>query len=242
MIDKKTTDKARALYYGLLSKMFVYSTKEDRFEGIDDALAIITTNPLDEHSANAAKRLLEIIDTKGIDYLKEEFEVLFHLFYGKEVKTSASYYLEGIEAGEKLVEVRSFLARTNIRRDESFYKDNEDTIPFLLSFMKELIEEEMSGEKSYANIEHCLFNEVINPFIDRFIEQLFNHEKSDAYKDVAIILNSFIEFERLYFEIARPAKQEVVKTKKELEYEKEMARRAANRAKKEADKFQKSYC
>ncbi|NLC27311.1 MAG: molecular chaperone TorD family protein [Campylobacteraceae bacterium] len=242
MIDKTTTNKARSLYYGLLSKLLVYSTEDNRFEGVDDALAIICTNPLDEYSEKAAKQLLNTIDTKGFEYLSDEFEMLFHIFYGKEVRTSASHYLEGVETGRKLVEVRDFIAKTRIRRNEALYKDNEDTVPFLLSFMHDLVELSLKGEKSYENIQHCLFSEIINPFIDYFIKDLFEHKRSDAYKDVAIILNSFMEFERLYFEVSKPAMKEVVKTKKELEEEKEMARRAANKAKRDAERAAKSAC
>lgn len=242
MIDKATTNKARLLYYGLLSKLLVYSAQNSRFEGVDDALAIICTNPLDGYSKDAAQRLLNTIDTKTTNYLIDEYEALFHLFYGNAVRTSASYYLEGIEAGEKLVEVREFIAKTKIRRNEIFYKDNEDTVPFLLSFMHDLIELSIKGEKSYENIQHCLFSEIINPFIDKFIKELFGHKRSDAYKDVAIILNSFIEFERLYFEVSKPVLNETVKTKKEFEDEKEMARRAANKAKRDAERAAKESC
>lgn len=242
MIEKATTNKARSLYYGLLSKLLVYSPNQDRFEGVDDALAIISSNPLDEHSGAAAKRLLETIDSKGYKALEDEFELLFHMFHGKVVRTSASYYLEGIEAGKKLVEVREFIAKTKIRKDEKRFKDNEDSIPFLLSFMHDLVELSIKGEKNYDNLQHCIFAEIINSFAHLFIQALFDHPKSDAFKDVAIILNAFIDFERLYFEVPKPAYTAPAKTKKELEDEEEMARRAANKAKRDADRASKKSC
>jgi TorA maturation chaperone TorD len=242
MIEKATTNKARSLYYGLLSKLLVYSKEASRFEGVDDALAIIGTNPLDDNSAAAAKRLLETIDTKGYKALEDEFEILFHMFHGKVVRTSASYYLEGIEAGKKLVEVREFIAKTKIRKDEKRFKDNEDSIPFLLSFMHDLVELSISGEKNYDNLQHCIFTEIMNPFAHLFVKALFDHPKSDTYKDVAIILNAFMDFERLYFEVPKPADITPAKTKREKDEEEEMARRAANKAKRDAERASKKSC
>ncbi|MBE0497327.1 MAG: molecular chaperone TorD family protein [Campylobacterales bacterium] len=239
MIDKTSTNKARALYYGLLSKLLVYSTATDRFAGVDDALAIIGTNPLDDHSGAAAQRLLLVLDTHGTEALTQEYDALFHAFVGKVIRTSASYYDEGIEAGKKLVEVRGFIAKTKIRRNEATFKDNEDTLPFLLSFMHELVELSSAGHKEYDTIQHCLFEQIINPFVDDVIEGLFNHDKSDAYKEVAILLNAFMEFERLYFEVPKLPKKEAKKTKQELADEQEMQRRAANKAKRDA---QSSAC
>ena len=242
MIEKTSTNKARALYYGLLSKFLVYSTEANRFEGVDDALAIIGTNPLDEHSGAAAKRLLALLDASGAEALVKEYDALFHAFVGRVVRTSASFYQEGHEAGKKLVEVRGFIAKTKIRRNEALFKDNEDTLPFLLSFMHDLVELSVEGQKEYDNIQHCLFDQIINPFVDDVIESLFTHDKSDAYKDVAILLNAFMEFERLYFEIPKLPKKEAKKTKRELEEEQEMQRRAANKAKRDAQRAAKASC
>ena len=242
MIEKATTNKARSLYYGLLSKLLVYSQEADRFEGVDDALAIINTNPLDEYSGTAVKRLLDLIDSSGYKTLEDEFEILFHMFHGKVVRTSASYYLEGVEAGKKLVEVREFIAKTRIRRDEKRFKDNEDSIPFLLSFMHELVELSIAGEKSYDNLQHCIFTQIMNPFVHLFVEDLFKHPKSNAYKDVAILLNTFMDFERLYFEVAKPTTKAPAKTKREKDEEEEMARRASNKAKRDAERASKKSC
>jgi TorA maturation chaperone TorD len=177
-----------------------------------------------------------VLDTHGTEALVKEYDALFHAFVGKVIRTSASYYEEGIEAGKKLVEVRGFIAKTKIRRNEATFKDNEDTLPFLLSFMHELVELSSAGHKEYDTIQHCLFEQVINPFVDEVIEGLFNHDKSDAYKDVAILLNAFMEFERLYFEVPKLPKKEAKKTKQELADEQEMQRRAANKAKRDAQR------
>jgi len=109
--------------------------------------------------------------------------------------------------------------------------------------MHELVELIISGEKSYDSLQHCLFTEIINEFIDEYIEALYENEKANIYKSVAVVLNAFIEFERLYFDVTKPVpKEKVVKKEESCEVisDAEAKRRAENRAKREADSIQKS--
>ena len=109
--------------------------------------------------------------------------------------------------------------------------------------MHELAELIIKGEKSYETLQHCLFVEIINEFIDEFIEALYENEKANAYKSLAVVLNAFIEFERLYFDVAKPAPREkIVKKEEPCEYisDAEAKRRAENRIKKNAESLTKS--
>ena len=245
MINKSSVNGARSLYYGLFSKLFVFTTREDRYEGVDDALAIMLTNPMDTHSQEAMQRLLEGIDTQGVNALVDEYDGIFHTPGRAPLRSTASFYHEGVESGKKRLEVKNFLAKTKIRRNEASFKENEDSVGFLMTFMHELVELIIQGENSYETLQHCVFTEVINPFIDEFTEGLFEHESSDLYKDVAIILNAFMDFERLYFEVAKaPKKEKIVPVKavcEEISPE-EAARRAANKAKKAAAQAQEEAC
>ena len=240
MINKDSVNGARSYYYGLLSKLFVFSAKDDRFEGIDDALAIMLTNPMDTHTKEAMQRLLNAIDEKGYPAFIQEYDDIFHTPQFKPLRNTISFFDEGLESGKKRLEVKNFLAKTKIRRNEQVFKENEDSIGFLMAFMHELIELIIKGENNYENLHHCIFTEIINPYIDEFCEELFEHNSSDIYKDVAILLNGFMEFERLYFEVAKPPKKEkdVVIKEEEFISDAEAARRAANKAKKAADQEQ----
>ena len=148
------------------------------------------------------------------------------------VRNTASYYDEGVESGHMRVAVKNFLAKTRIRRDENNFKENEDSVGFILTFMHELIELIMRGQKEYENIQHCLFVEVINPFIDEFIVNVYEHKMSRAYESVAIILNAFVAFERMYFEVAKPPMKESKRAERpEVISGAEARRRAENKAK-----------
>lgn len=242
-MNKEAVNPARSIYYGFFSKMLVFNEREDRFDGLKEALDIMIQSPMDENSAEALKEIREFLELGGEKSLVDEYDEIFHNPDTKVVRNTASFYNEGVESGKKRLEVKNFLAKTKIRRDEKTFKGTEDSVEFLVTFMHELIELIIGGQKSYDTVQHCLFTEVINEFIDEYIEALYENDKSNAYKSVAVVLNAFIEFERLYFDVVKPApKEKVVKKAEACEVisDAEARRRAENRAKREADSIKES--
>jgi TorA maturation chaperone TorD len=239
-IDKASVNPARSLYYGLFSKLFVFSQSEDRFDKVTEVLGVLIENPIDDASRDACVELKFFIENQGVQALSDEYDLIFNVPSGETVRTTASYYDEGFESGKKLVEVKNFLAKTKIRRDEKHYKESEDSIGFLVTFMHELIELIIKGESEYENLQHCLFKEVLNEFLDEFVQNLYENKKAVAYKEVAILLNSFLEFERLYFEVSKPKaklKQKRVQEEESCGFiaDVEAQRRAKNRIERSAD-------
>ncbi|WP_103636206.1 molecular chaperone TorD family protein, partial [Campylobacter concisus] len=115
------------------------------------------------------------------------------------LRNSLSFYDEGYEVGHACANVRKILAKTNIRRDESKFKENEDNVGFVFTLMNEFI-------GKFDECEEELFKTIINPNIDEFIEKLYEHQNSEIYKDVAILLNEFIAFERVALNSPKPVK------------------------------------
>ena len=242
-MNKESVNPARSLYYGFFSKMLVFSESEDRFDGLKEALDVMISNPMDENSAEALKEIKEFLHLGGVDALVNEYDDIFHNPESKVVRNTASFYDEQVESGKKRLEVKNFLAKTKIRRDEKNFKESEDSVGFLVTFMHELAELIINGEKSYETLQHCLFAEIINEFIGEYIEALYENEKSNAYKSVAVVLNAFIEFERLYFDVTKPAaKEKIVKKQEPCEFisDEEAARRKRNREAKAADSIVKA--
>lgn len=238
VMNKESVNKARSLYYGLLSKMFVFTTSADRYKGVLEALDVMIDNPIDENSAEALKELKHFIQDAGEIGLIQEYDDLFHNPSYPAVRNTASYYDEGVESGRKQLEVKNFLAKTKIRRNEKVFRENEDCVGFIFTFMHELIELIMAGNTEYETTQHCFFNEIINPFIDEFIVNVYEHPKAHMYQAIAIILNTFMAFERMYFDIAKPPYKEVKRVVKPVEVISgaEARRRAENKAKKAAEK------
>ena len=202
MTSKGEFAAGRGLYYSLFSRFFVFSQGADRFSGVNAMLGLASAHALNEESAAAIMRIQAKFDEKNPQNLADEFDEIFHALPSP-LRNSLSYYDEGYEVGHACAKVRKILARTDIRRDEAKFKENEDNVGFVFALMSEFIARESELEL-YGELEEQLFKEIINPNIDEFINDLFNHESSEVYKDVAVLLQGFIEFERVVLSAPRP--------------------------------------
>ena len=230
MTSKGEFAAGRGLYYSLFSRFFVFSQDADRFAGVNAMLGLAAAHALNEESAAAIMRIPAKFDEKNPQNLVDEFDEIFHA-PPSPLRNSLSYYDEGYEVGHACAKVRKILARTDLRRDEAKFKENEDNVGFVFALMSEFIARESELEL-YGELEEQLFKEIINPNIDEFIESLFNHESSEIYKDVAVLLQGFIEFERVVLSAPRPINQGENKKTLDGVSRSEAIRRQKNRVRK----------
>ena len=230
MTSKGEFAAGRGLYYSLFSRFFVFSQGADRFSGVNAMLGLASAHALNEESAAAIMRIQAKFDEKNPQNLADEFDEIFHA-PPSPLRNSLSYYDEGYEVGHACAKVRKILARTDLRRDEAKFKENEDNVGFVFALMSEFIARESELEL-YGELEEQLFKEIINPNIDEFIESLFNHESSEVYKDVAVLLQGFIEFERVVLNAPRPINQGENKKTLDGVSRSEAIRRQKNRVRK----------
>lgn len=230
MTSKGEFAAGRGLYYSLFSRFFVFSQDADRFTGVNAMLGLASAHALNEESAAAIMRIQVKFDEENPQNLVDEFDEIFHALPSP-LRNSLSYYDEGYEVGHACAKVRKILARTDIRRDEAKFKENEDNVGFVFALMSEFIARESELEL-YGELEEQLFKEIINPNIDEFINDLFNHESSEVYKDVAVLLQGFIEFERVVLSAPRPINQGENKKTLDGVSRSEAIRRQKNRVRK----------
>jgi TorA maturation chaperone TorD len=231
MKDNKI-DKARALYYAMFSKFFVFSTNNERYLELVNLINTLKQSPLDNTTAQAFENLSQALKTDTNVPFMLEFDDIFHSPESTTVRTTASYYDEDIESGKKRLEMQNFLAKTKIRRDEKKYPDYEDHIGFIFAVMSELCTLISEDNKEYKNTAHCIFSQILNEFVDDFSREIYEHEISKIFKDVIVLLKAFIEFERIYLEVSIPAPTQRVhrrEIKEELS-DIEVERRARNKA------------
>jgi TorA maturation chaperone TorD len=223
--------KARSVYYYLFSKFFVYQEKIEIYLEIIKILRILDENPLDNLCKESTTRLLKKLDPVSNILLIEEFNEIFYNPGSITIRTTASYYDEGVEAGKKRVEAQQFLAKTKIRRNEESFTEHEDSFPFLVTILAELNELIINGEEAYKSTQHCLFEKILNIFVDDFSKNVYEHEKADLFKDVIILLKTFIKFERIYLNIPKPKPREIISKNNTCEYisDEEAQRRAKNK-------------
>ena len=234
MQDNQTINKARALYYNFFANFFVLSSKSENYFELIRLLNILKENPLDESSADALNNISNLLDSSSNVALLKEFDDLFHNPLNKKIRQTASFYDEGVESGKKRVEMIDFVAKTKLRRDENSYFEYEDSVGFIFSLMAELSNFLANDQKEYENTVHCIFAQILNGFIDDFAKDIYEHDKSNIYKELMVVLHSFVEFERLYLEVSKPAKKEKIIKKQSDEWgdisDEERQRREKNRA------------
>lgn len=210
MQDNQTINKARALYYNFFANFFVLSSKSENYFELIRLLNILKENPLDESSADALNNISNLLDSSSNVALIKEFDDLFHNPLNKKIRQTASFYDEGVESGKKRVEMIDFVAKTKLRRDENSYFEYEDSVGFIFSLMAELSNFLANDQKEYENTVHCIFAQILNGFIDDFAKDIYEHDKSNIYKELMVVLHSFVEFERLYLEVSKPPKKEKI--------------------------------
>lgn len=224
--------KARGLYYNLFANFFIVSREMKNYLGIVSLVNILKEKSLDTTSQEALENLSKLLDPTSNVNLIQEYDELFYSPFSKNIRLTASFYDEGIESGKKRVEMLQFMAKTKIRRDEKEFYEYEDSIGFIFSFLAELCELVANGEKEYENTIHCVFSEILNPFADSVAKVIYEHTSSKIYKEVMVVLHSFLEFERLYLNISKPKPRAALVEKKQEEQisQEEQMRRAKNKA------------
>jgi TorA maturation chaperone TorD len=225
--------KARAIYYNLFARFFVYTKDLTHYAELINILKVLEENSLDAQSQEAIKAILKELDSSSNTKLLQEYDDIFNNPSSKNIRVTASYYDEGVESGKKRVEMLQFLAKTKIRRNENEFCEYEDSVGFIFTVMAELIESVIHKEVEYKNTVHCIFDQIINPFIDAFAKEVYEHKHAKIFKDLMVVLHAFIEFERLYLEVSKPVVKDTVNKEdfrdKALSDE-ERERRARNKA------------
>lgn len=201
-MDKKAINQARSLYYIFFAKMLDFAPNDEGYKDVETLLPIFLSNPLDEGSYEALGIIQEKIKTEGFSALRAEYDEVFVSPESSFIPLSASYYDEGRDDGQKRVKAADLVLRSKFRRNKPLCNDSEDQIVFAFRFMSMLIQAGLEGDEESLNLAHTFFVEILNECVDDFAELLFTHEKSVFYKNTAIVLKAFSDFERLYLDVA----------------------------------------
>ena len=201
-MDKEAINNARALYYTFFAKILDFVDKEEQYAHVEKLLGMFIANPLDEVSQEAFISIKKHIEEEGLQALKQEYDDVFVSPESSFVPLTASYYDEGRDDGQKRVKAAGILLRSKFRKNKPICNDSEDQLLFVFRLMSMLIQAGLEGDEESLALSQELFTDIINDCADEFIDHLFEHEKSFFYKNTAIILKAFIEFERLYLNVA----------------------------------------
>ncbi len=232
-MDNKAINQARAVYYGLFSSLFAFVLEEERFVGTEKSIEILLQNPMDGNSKKALENMNSIIKIEGKKFLTDEYDGIFYDLTCDPIPTTASFYEEDRDDGKKRILMVDYVLQSSYRRDTQKYTDLEDDIGFILSFMQKLILDEIDGDKKAGLLEKEVFEKVLNNFVDEFIENIYMHENSAFYQEVALLLKVFIEFERVFLKVNKPKeKKKIAKKENTTIADAEALRRLENKRKK----------
>ena len=204
MVDDQKINRSRSLYYAMFSRFFIFSQDSTKYFELLSLINILKENPIDDATSVAFKNLSNALQSDSNVNFITEFDDIFHSPESTMVGVTASFYDEQIESGKKRVEMQNFLAKTKIRRDELKYTDYEDHIGFIFAVLSELTQEISKGNMEYKNTVHCIFEQVLNEFVDKFSQKVYEHENAVIFKDIIVLLNSFMALERLYLGVSKP--------------------------------------
>ena len=215
-IDNENINRARVLFYGLFASLFAFVLEEERYKGVEEKIDFFLQNPIDDGVDKTLRNMSQIISSKGLKSIQSEYDSIFYDLSSNPVPTTASFYEEERDDGRKRLLMVNYVLQSNYRRDSEKFTDLEDDIGFIFTLMHYLVADELNGDEKAGSLEKEIFKNVLNGFVDEFIEKIYTHENAVFYQEVAIFLKSFISFERLFLDVKKPKEREKISKKDDV--------------------------
>ncbi len=191
-------NQARLFVYNLLSLFFIEEYTKTKEDEIIKNLEILSQNSFSDIVENASKEILKFLKENDKNTIFNHYQELFLIPFGKYIPLSVSWYHEEREGGIMQLKVKDILAKTKIRRDESFFSAQEDHFGFIFTLSAYLLEQQIN-EEIKDDLQKELFLEILSPYCDKLFYKLMASQ-SEIYSNIGLILESFYGFEKGYLE------------------------------------------
>ena len=182
-------DQARAQIYLLLAHLVLH-VPEERL--LIDLQSLTGDETSFGHALQALAKSADVAAAEAI--AREHFDLFIGVGRG-ELLPYASYYLTGFLYERPLVRARQDMKRLGIERGDGL-SEPEDHIGFLLETMAGLITRRFASEK---NEEASFFVRHLQPWAERFFEDITKAEASRFYRAVGQLGVEFMRIEREAF-------------------------------------------
>lgn len=191
----ETINQARAIFYDFFAGVLLADLLSGRKELILTQIDRLSTAPLDEESEKSLAILaFELKEEGGFEKFEAEFDEVFCIpMTGDVVLPYISHYKQGCFNGEILVDIRQTIKELPVRANSAVFRETEDHFGFLFLVMRYCIE-----EKNFLASEKEILKVYFAPFMGQFIEDIRTNPKANLYKEIAVILKSFMDFESTY--------------------------------------------
>ena len=180
------------------TRTFFYELIKETFTREPDGIYFDKVKTLIDNLKNAEEKIgnlefiiesfEEVFRNYTIENLKDEYNNLFvDPFNDNMINLNASYYLDGKNFGKTLVNIREFIWKLNLIKNEDV-PYTEDSIGFLCDVMVYLI------EHGCNQTQMTLFVEYISPFWGKFSSALKENESSNFYACFGELIRFFLDF------------------------------------------------
>jgi TorA maturation chaperone TorD len=193
-------NKARSVFYGALSLLFIYQAASKKPEDTIGLLKAIEESDFDDAACQSAKTLRSRLEKDGFGALDEEFSALFLIPFGDLTPMNASIYYDEMEADKPLSTVKEIMALSALRKESGKFSENEDNFGFVFALMSRLNRLAAQEEDSAAFIgAGRLYGEIIKPFAPQFLKRLKKNKNISLYNFVVEIAERFLAFEEEFY-------------------------------------------
>ena len=184
-----------------LSKSFFLgepdAEKISRWRGTFSALGQKQVSPGFDRTV---KELSDALNLSNLKDLQDEYYSLFiDPFDGTPVNTCASYYFDGRNFGQSLVDIRGLMSEAGLQKDESVTEPEDSLVVVLDSFASLLEEEKPAGSESGKQLQGRLFSEFLYPLSYKVLEALEENKKAQFFAVCGRFLTEYLELERGFF-------------------------------------------
>ncbi len=196
-LDERDLFRVRLRFLDLSKSFFQGepdAEKISRWRGTFSALAREQISPGFD---SVVKELCDALNVKSLKDLQDEFYTLFvNPLDGNPVNINASFYFDGRNFGQSLVEIRGLLSDAGLQKVESV-TDPEDSLVVMMDSFASLVEEEkISGGEAVKQLQERLLAEFLFPFCRKFYEALEKNQSADFFKICGRFLNEYLDLER----------------------------------------------
>ncbi len=196
-LNERDLFQVRFRFLDLIKSFFVAEPDAEMMSRWRGTFAALAKEQVSPRFDNGVKEISRALNNKTLKELQEEYYKLFvNPFDGGLVETTASYYLNGRNYDQALVDIRGLMQEGGVQKKKGV-TDPEDSLVVMLDTFVSLIEEEQtSGGERIRQVQGRLVAEFLEPFTEKFSTALNESEHADFYYLCCQILGGYLDLEK----------------------------------------------
>jgi len=194
--SEKEVNVIRLRLLDLIKSFFIDEPVQDKMDTWKEVISSLKKEQISPGMNSAVQKLDSLLSTMQLEELKEEYYELFiDPFSEHLIHTTLSYYADGHDFGQSLVDLRRFLLSAEITKLEGL-DESEDSLVFLVDILATLIHDEENDSEDARNKQSKLLTSFLDPFSVFFKSALIDNKRADFYEACAAFLSGYVDLEK----------------------------------------------